>query len=152
MNQLNLEWKKTWDLSPQKARFSNISPDFPLNKFQKIWVFLTRPQCSLIIQLRTNHIPLNMYLHKIGKVESKRCGSCWRVRHKVITETVIHFLFECPTFNYERLDLDHKLGAQSRSLRKILGNKDHIKELIRYIGRTGRLKKLGEVPPIDPDH
>ena len=36
MNQLNLEWKKTWDLLPQKARFSNINPDFPLNKFQKI--------------------------------------------------------------------------------------------------------------------
>ncbi|KAF8808249.1 hypothetical protein BYT27DRAFT_7027817, partial [Phlegmacium glaucopus] len=93
------------------------------------------------IQLRTNHIPLNAYLHRIGKAESKKCDSCWRVRHEVVTETVVHFLFECPSFDYERHDLDRKLGAQSRNLRAILANKDHVKELIRYIGRTRRLKK-----------
>ena len=88
-----------------------------------------------------------MYLHKIGKVNSKRCSSCWRVRHEDVTETVIHFLFECPTFDYERHDFDHTLGAQLRNLRTILGNKEYVTELIRYIGRTGRLKKQGEVPP-----
>ena len=36
INQLKIEWKEKWDLSPQKARFSNIDSDFPLNKFQKI--------------------------------------------------------------------------------------------------------------------
>ena len=149
MNQLKTEWKEKWALSPRKTRFSNINSEFPLNKFQKIRAFLTRPQCSLVIQLQTNHILLNVYLHKIGKVDSKRCSSCWRVQHKDITETVIHFLFKCPTFDYERHDFDHKLGAQSRNLRTILGNKEHVKELIRYIGRTGRLKKQGEVPPID---
>ncbi|KAF8815587.1 hypothetical protein BYT27DRAFT_7020212, partial [Phlegmacium glaucopus] len=93
------------------------------------------------IQLQTNHIPLNTYLHQIGKVKSKRCSSCWRIRHEEVMETVVHFLFECPTFNYERHDLDRKVGAQSRNLRGILVNKDHVKELLWYIGRTGRLKK-----------
>ena len=36
MNKLKIKWREKWDLSPWKACFSNIDPDFPLNKFQKI--------------------------------------------------------------------------------------------------------------------
>ncbi|KAF8807111.1 hypothetical protein BYT27DRAFT_7009031, partial [Phlegmacium glaucopus] len=91
-------------------------------------------------QIRTNHFPLNAYLHRIGKAESKRCKPCWRLRLSDVAETVTHFLFECPSFDYERHDLDRRLGARSRDLRAILAKKDYIKELLRFIGRTGRLK------------
>ncbi|KAF8812147.1 hypothetical protein BYT27DRAFT_7087882, partial [Phlegmacium glaucopus] len=100
----------------------------------------------------TNHFPLNACLHQIiGKSNSKRCNSCWRQQREDITETVIHFLFECPSFDYERHSLDQMLGNRSRNLRAILSNKDRIKELLCYIGRTGQLKIPGDVPlPINP--
>ncbi|KAF8807973.1 hypothetical protein BYT27DRAFT_7012773, partial [Phlegmacium glaucopus] len=91
-------------------------------------------------QIRTNHFPLNAYLHKIGKLDSKWCESCRRLRFIEVAETVTHFLFECPSFNYEREELDRLLGVRSRNLRAILLKTGYIKELLRYIGRTGRLK------------
>ena len=146
MSQLKTKWREKWDLSPQKERFNNIDPAFPFNKFRKIQEGLTRSQSSLIIQIQTNHFPLNTYLHKIGKTETKRCANCWRFRHEEVTEKVTHFLFECPSFDYERHDLDHKLGHQSRNLRAILSKKDHVKVFLHYIGR---LKQQGEAPHIE---
>ena len=46
MKLLKLEWKEKWNMSPRKARFSNIDSEFPLNKFQKIQASLTWPQSS----------------------------------------------------------------------------------------------------------
>jgi hypothetical protein len=68
---LNRRWLKLWEDSPRKDRFSQI--DFPFNKFRKKLFKLSRNQSSLMMQLRTGHIPLNVHLRRIGKVESDRC-------------------------------------------------------------------------------
>jgi hypothetical protein len=61
---LNGLWRKIWDGSPRKDRFSRLDPDFPFNSFRKRLFQLTRKQSSIIMQLRTGHIPLNFYLKK----------------------------------------------------------------------------------------
>jgi hypothetical protein len=59
---------------------------------------------------------------------------------------VIHYLFECQTYARERYDLDRVLGRQSRDLKGILASLNKIKELLKYVGKTGRFKMtLGDV-------
>ena len=104
-----------------------------------LYICLGSPARSQLSLSRScpNNFPLNAYLHRIGKVASKQCSSCWNICQEVVTKMIIHFLFECPLFNYQRHDLNRKLGTRSRNLRAILANKDHIKELLSYIGCTG---------------
>jgi hypothetical protein len=139
LDMLRDEWKDQWRKSPRKGRMDAIDDSFPFDRHRKISEALTRAQASLLTQLRTRHIPLNMYLHKIGKSPTDRCDACWR-RHQCETrETIQHFLFECPEYNLERSRLQHELGRDSRDLRSILKDKKKTRELLHYIGRTRRL-------------
>lgn len=142
---LREEWAGGWNLSPRKARLERLDEDFPFDKHRKVSDQLTRVQSSLLFQIRSNHLPLNCYLHRIGKAPHKRCEQCWRRRRVEVTETVIHFIFECPSYDYERHALDSKLGRSSRDLKTILSNPDNIRVLLKYIGSTKRLKDLGDV-------
>ena len=49
---------------------------------------------------------------------------------------VIHYLFECPSYDYKRHSLDAKLECSSRDLKAILSDKEAICKLIRFVGRT----------------
>lgn len=139
------EWSVSWDFSPRKARMEKFDEDFPFEKHRKLTDQLTRVQSSLIFQIRSNHLPLNCYLHRIGKAPSRRCEKCWHRRRIEVTETVIHYLFECPSFDYERHTLDSKLKRDSRDLKKILSDPDHVRTLLSFIGSTKRFKELGDV-------
>ena len=119
--------------------------DFPFDKHRKMIEQLTHIQSSLLFQLRSNHLNLNSYLHRIGKTPSKRCEQCWRRRRVESTETVTHFLFECPSFERERHVLDAKLGRSSRDLKTILSDVDKTRALLSYIGRTRCFKEIGDV-------
>jgi ribonuclease HI len=144
--QLGEEWKDNWTASPRKTRMDAIDPGFPYDKFRKMQHKFTRAQCSLLFQLQSNHLPLNVYLNRIGKAETKYCDSCCTIRNIDTAETVTHFLFECPSYDYERHSLDAKLGHHSRDLRTILSNKEDTSELLRFVGRTRRLQPtLGDV-------
>ena len=149
-------WLEAWTTSPRFARFQHIDSAFPFNKFRKTISVLSRSQSSLLIQLRTGHIPLNSYLHCIKKSDTRRCANCWDARRGSIIETVIHYLFECQAYAEERFDLDKALGRYSRDLKGILASLDKIKELLKYVGRTGRFKTtlgdaIGDVSHLDPE-
>ena len=139
---LQQEWATQWDGSPRKERMSAIDPNFPFDKYRaNQWA-----QCSLLFQLQSNHLPLNAYLHRIKKSENKFCLNCWNLLNYKVKETVTHFLFECPSYEDERHTLDRKLGWLSRDLRAVLSEKEPIRELLRFIGRTKRVKTtLGDV-------
>jgi len=62
-------------------------------------------QASLLIQLCTDHVPLQRYLYRIHKANSPICPSCNTTR-----ESVFHYLMECLARDAEpaldqRLDL-----------------------------------------------
>ena len=142
---LKVKWKKAWQDSPRYARFQHVDPNFPFNKYRKISDRLSRSQASLLMQLRTGHVPLNSYLYRIKKSNTRRCESCWGRRRQEVTETVIHFLFECQEYAEERYDMDKALGRHSKDLQAILASLDYIKELLKFVGRTARFKKtLGD--------
>lgn len=153
---LKARWTETWRDSPRYAKFQHIDANFPFNKFRKISNELSRPQASLLMQLRTGHIPLNSYLYNIKKSRTRRCDTCWSTRRMEITETVIHFLFECQTYAAERFDMDRALGRYSRDLKGILESMKRIKELLKFVGRTKRFKKslgdsIGDVSQLESE-
>ncbi|KAF8154056.1 hypothetical protein B0H34DRAFT_720125 [Crassisporium funariophilum] len=109
---------------------------------------LTRAQGSLLMQLQSGHIALNAHLHRVGGSATDKCQACRGPRQAQAVETVPHFLFECPKYETERRDMDSALGHSNRSLRQIMRSKEKTKAMLRFIGRTGRLRKtLGDVTP-----
>ena len=70
---LHERWCEIWKCSPCHVRISKVDPSLPLNKFWKLMAECSRVQASLIIQLRTGHVPLNAYLHRISKMDQPLC-------------------------------------------------------------------------------
>ena len=89
-------WKSTWAKSPQKGWMDKIDNKLPSHSFLAETSHMSRAQVSILMQLRTGHVPLNYFLHRISKVESLVCPAC-----QLNNETVHHYLFKCPGFAYE---------------------------------------------------
>ncbi|KAF8147664.1 hypothetical protein B0H34DRAFT_640973, partial [Crassisporium funariophilum] len=94
-----------------------------------------------LMQLRSGHIALNTHLHRVGGSATNKCQACRGPRRAQAVETVPHFLFKCPKYKTEHRDMDSALGRSDRSLRQIMRSKERTKAMLRFIGRTGRLKK-----------
>ncbi|TFK58710.1 hypothetical protein BDN72DRAFT_745763, partial [Pluteus cervinus] len=91
---------------------------------------LPKGDASIIIQLRTNHIPLNAYLFRFRKSITPLCVKCLAKRIRV-KETVNHFLFICPAWNTQRRELQKEIGlGKARSLKGMLSDKDAIEALL----------------------
>lgn len=138
---LKIEAAKTFAKSPRSKKLHEIDPSGPSPRYQKITNALPRRHASLLIQLRTGHIPLNKHLHGIGKAESPICPGC-RGRE----ETVHHFLLTFPTFARQRRPLEKHMGHGARSLKVLLSNPNAFPLLFNYINSTHRLKEtFGDV-------
>ncbi|KAJ3492820.1 hypothetical protein NLJ89_g11157 [Agrocybe chaxingu] len=149
MEALRAEWTEQWSKSPRKQRLDAIDPDFPFDEYRQLQGKLTRAQASLLIQIRSGHIPLNAYLFRFGKSDTKRCNACWRRSggHLDVAETVRHFLFECPSYQWERSEMDEEIGPTNTNLRAILKSKKSVEALLKFVSKTRRLRtKPGEVP------
>ena len=143
LKQLKDVWRARWRESPRFGRVSKIDTSFPFTKFQNVTADLSRAQTSILTQLRTGHIGLNKHLARINRADSPLCPSC-----QVAEESVHHFLFECPAYRNERHILAQALGRKATSLKFLLNHKKGTKELLKYIGRTGRLRRsFGDVTP-----
>jgi len=110
----------------------------------------------LLMQIRTGHIPLNAYLYRIKKSVTSRCNACWERGHWTATETTIHYLFECQAYAAERYDMSKALGRHARDLQGILSCIDRVKELLKFLGRTGRFKEthgnmIGDVSQLESE-
>lgn len=146
MDDLQAEAAAHWSISPRKVTFDIIDPKYPFDGFCKIQNKLTRANASLLMQLRTGHIPLNSYLARFGAADSSRCATCWMATQTIIEETTRHFLYECPTYNWERAEMDQAVGRDSRNMKALLSNERNVNILLKYIRRTQCLQtQLGEV-------
>jgi len=136
---LQRRWETAWHKSPRHRRLAKIDASFPLKSFFKISATLSRSQYSLIVQIRTGHFPLMKYLHRINRADTPNCPNCV---HPPAEETVHHYLFECPAYINERWAMTLKLGRNAKSMEYIMNNKDALHELLKYMGKTKRLKEL----------
>lgn len=91
------KWETAWAASPRKLRIEQFDKNFLYDSFRKRAYTLSRYHSSLIMQIRCSHIPLNGYLHKIGKKDTEICQQCNEEEDRApALETVKHFIFKCP--------------------------------------------------------
>ena len=96
---LRKRWKSEWKVSPHHQKFSNIDCLLPSDNFIHIIGQLRHPQASVLLQMRTGHLPLNTVLHRIRRSDTPNCPNCPSGTH----ETVTHYLFFCPCYYNPRL-------------------------------------------------
>ena len=93
------------------------------------------------ILVRRGHFPLNSFMYKIGRTVSDTCMECYEIQDDgPISETINHYLFECPAHAEFRNELITKTGRNRFNLHAIMANTDHMKALVTYTNRTGRFK------------
>ena len=117
------------------SRLRTIDASVPSAHFHKLTAELTHKQASLLVQLRTGHIPLNHHLARIGVVQSPLCPAC-RERE----ETVHHFLLGCTAYASQCQELYAKLSRDAYSIPHLLAHPKALALLFRYISATGRLR------------
>ena len=100
-----------------------------------------RKQASLILQICCAHFLLNVYLHRIRKLDTDKCQKCTnnRLPHQP-RETINHFIFECTAYNEARDHLKARIGRDNFHISNIMTDANYMKELMTYINRTSRLK------------
>jgi hypothetical protein len=130
-------WRSEWTASPRRLRMEAIDPFFPFDSFRKRQYRLSRNQASMLFQIRSGHFPLNVYLHRINKSETKFCLQC-EPAEGAQEETVIHFLFKCEAYTEHRIKLGRIIGRQHLNLQDIMANAKYMKALATYINKTQR--------------
>ena len=125
-------------------RFAEIDKSLPSKKYDTLIAGLSRRHANLLLQLRTNHVPLQTYLAQIGKALSPTCPTCGEA-----TETVAHYLLACPTYSLHRAVHFRPLGHSGRTLSTLLNTEDALKSLFAFINATGRLRSsFGRIPDL----
>lgn len=138
---LQTKWRETWINSPRFVKMAAMGGKFPFNGFRKRLNGLSRGHASMIMQIRSGHIPLNKYLNMIGKLDDDKCHECDHDQGNSPRETVNHFIFDCPTHDEARRDLTATVGRNHFYLSNIMSKTDLMKALGTYINRTGRFKE-----------
>ena len=119
--QLNKLWLEEWVKSPRKRRMDPIDAAFPFNSFRRRLEKLSRGHASLLVQVRSGHLPLNFYLHRIGKTDSRHCQTCAEgPEGELLVESIGHFLFDCVKFLVQRAKLWKALGSSNSTLRDMM--------------------------------
>jgi hypothetical protein len=88
-------WKMWWKASERGRRDALLNEAMPSKKFLKMisQSELSHEDSSRIMQLKLMHAPVNQYLNCIDRANSTRCPACGNE-----SETVEHFLLQCPNY------------------------------------------------------
>jgi len=135
-----------WETSKRHNASNKIDASLPSDNYLHIADQLRRNQASLLIQLRTGHIPLNVILHQVKRSDTPDCPHC----KNGIQETIHHYLLTCPSYAGARRILQAKLKRDTSSIPFLIGTQIGIPHLLRYVSNTKRLAAtFGEVRPDD---
>src|SRR5882724_12892110 len=102
---------------PRFPCLHEIDPSSPSPRFCKDLECLPCKQASMLIQLRTGHIPLRKHLNRIREANSPMCQTCTSQR-----EMVHHFLMTCPAYSEARRQLETSIGRAAKSMKTLLTN------------------------------
>ena len=147
---LQRKWRKEWQDSPQYPHINMLDPKHTPRSFLKLAGQLKKKHTAIYIQLCTGHVPLNKHLYRIKKSITASCLQCEGDQ----TETVHHYLFDCPRYDRDRHILQEKLGHNALSTTHLLSKKATQQALFRYINSTKCLHAtFGDIPtpPKDDD-
>lgn len=104
-----------WIKSRRYSRMKSTDPTAPSAKYLKLIDTIQRRQASLLTQLRTGHVPLAKYLHRINRTDSPICPAC-----RSHSESVAHFILYFPAYHNPRQALRRIMGDRSIDIAKLL--------------------------------
>ncbi|MBW0482641.1 hypothetical protein O181_022356 [Austropuccinia psidii MF-1] len=110
---------------------------------------LEKGLAATIHQLRSEHAPLNAYLHRIRQKDSPLCPHCNTL------ETTSHYLIACKQFQQPRTELKkkirkHRLRLNPNSHTSLLDNPYVFPLLADYIISTARFRHIRNYIPPNP--
>lgn len=130
-------WKDTWRSSTRGKLLAKVDNKPPSASFLHAIsnTNLSRRSASLITQLYIGHVPLNDFLKKIKRTDSARCPACGAG-----SETVAHYLLECPIYAHERWILAKRLSKRGKpmTLKNLLGDDEAYIPLANFINASHR--------------
>jgi hypothetical protein len=129
------EWNEECKALHIFRRLHAADPTMPSNNFLKIASKCTRPQASLLIQLRTGRIGLNRHLHQLSQADDPFCPHCPHVE-----ETVRHLLLDCPKYWKERLFVQRRLRRKAFDMKTLLSDPKAIHLTLKFVAQTKRLE------------
>ena len=142
LEKMKSRWLSEWRESPRKRRLDLIDPSFSFNSFRRRLEKMSRGHASLLVQVRSEHLPLNFYLHRIGKAGSKYCPECKEGPvGESIVESINHFLYDCEAFSEQRRRLFRAVGSRNTSVRDLMLEEKRMKALAIYIITTKRISE-----------
>src|SRR5882724_5912878 len=107
-------------------RMRGIDPTMPSSNFRMDTQNIERCQASLLIQLRTSHIPPQAHLHRIGKADSPVCHKCCKA------DKAVH-LTTCPAFAIQRGHMESHLRRASKSISTLLTSPNSFPQLFKVL-------------------
>jgi hypothetical protein len=117
---------------------NSIDNPAPSKKYICLIKNLDRMQTSILFQLRSGHIRLNLHLFHIHKVESPSCPHC----QGITVELIKDFLLVCPQYAWEQHDLRVKLHRNANSISFLLSNPMATLPLLKFVHATGHFKAI----------
>jgi hypothetical protein len=109
---------ESWKSSARENLLRSIDNIAPLKKYLRLIKNLDRRLASILFQLCSGHIGLNLHRFHIRRSESPSCLHCCGI----VVESVRHFLLDCPQYVRERHELRGKLRCNSGSLSFLLSS------------------------------
>ena len=141
---LKRKWVIAWAASPRyrHAPFQDMLTPSSQKYMKSIGSQkISRAAASRIFQLRSGHVPLNHYLHRFKRVDNPRCPTCGHP-----TETVEHYILQCPKYRHKRWTLLRRAGGAHPKLIKLLANDKIITALVNYMDVMERFKTPTVLP------
>jgi ribonuclease HI len=142
-------WEKQWERETTSAPTKRLV-QAPNKKTLRLYEGLSKPQCAILIQMRTMRIGLRHFLFKIKAAETDRC-SCDEG-----SQTPRHILLQCPQYIIPRTKLWEQLdkigiGITEIDYDKIMSNPQATRYVVNFMHRTGLLQQFQYVTPEDDD-
>ena len=136
---VTLEWERRWKKSKQRRKIAHFDRMPPSNAIGKFYMKCDRRDASLITQLRSQHIPLASYLHRIKAIDSNLCQRCG------VPETVDHFLLTCQRWRSQREQLRFDIGKRRFNLTSLLAIPKTIKATLNFVHSTNHFPLMSQV-------
>jgi hypothetical protein len=147
MRHLRDMWTLDWTTSPRRERMERMDDNFPFDSYRKRQYGLSRTHASLLLQVRSGHLPLNPYLHRIGKSETKRCLSCSDAQGgNAPAESTKHFIYDCRAYATQREKMIKDIGATNLAIKDIMLEPKRMRALAWYMVATRRFTRKEPAP------
>ncbi|KAI1828819.1 hypothetical protein DTO027I6_10245 [Penicillium roqueforti] len=136
-------WEKQWERETTSAPTKRLV-QAPNKKTLRLYEGLSKPQCAILIQMRTMRIGLRHFLFKIKAAETDRCNC------DEGSQTPKHILMQCPRYAIPRTKLWEQLdkigiGFTEIDYDKIISNPQAIRYVVNFMHRTGLLQQFQHI-------